>query len=150
VIDRGDVFAANRFPVWSRDGKTLAYCAGGAARIFEVPVDASSAPRRIANLTGVPSDWSEDGHLLFFRFEDGTVALATYLVANGEFRSVGPGSEAQFSPDGAGCYMAARKALPSTVGLMGSTFRSARTEALNRDGAVTADRTSTLTPAQKT
>jgi Tol biopolymer transport system component len=84
---------ADRFPVWSRDGRRLAYRAGGAARIFEVPVDASSAPRRIANLTGVPSDWSEDGRLLFFRPEQGIVALATYQVANGSLRSVGPGSD---------------------------------------------------------
>lgn len=90
----------DRFPVWSRDGKTLAYRAGDAAHIFEAPADASSSPRRLANLTGVPSDWSEDGRLLFFRPEHGTVALATYLVANGELRPVGPGSEAQFSPDG--------------------------------------------------
>jgi DNA-binding winged helix-turn-helix (wHTH) protein/Tol biopolymer transport system component len=90
----------DRFPVWSRDGKTLAYRAGDAALIFEVPADASGPPRRIANLTGVPSDWSDDHRLLFFRPEHGTVALVTYQVSNGDLRSAGPGSEAQFSPDG--------------------------------------------------
>ena len=89
----------DRFPVWSRDGKTLAYRAGDAALIFEVPADASGPPHRIANLTGVPSDWSDDHRLLFFRPEQGTVALATYQESNGDLRSVGPGSEAQFSPD---------------------------------------------------
>jgi len=48
----------------------------------------------------VPSDWPDDHSLLFFRPEQGTVALATYQVSNGELRSIGPGSEAQFSPDG--------------------------------------------------
>jgi eukaryotic-like serine/threonine-protein kinase len=90
----------DRFPVWSRDGKTLAYRAGDAALIFEVPADGSSPPQRIANLIGVPSDWSDDHSLLFFRPEQGTVALATYRVSSGELRSIGPGSEAQFSPDG--------------------------------------------------
>jgi DNA-binding winged helix-turn-helix (wHTH) protein/Tol biopolymer transport system component len=90
----------DRFPVWSRDGKTLAYRAGDAALIFEVRADGSGPPHRVANLTGVPSDWSDDHSLLFFRPEHGTVALATYQVSNGELRSLGPGSEAQFSPDG--------------------------------------------------
>lgn len=89
----------DRFPVWSRDGKMLAYRAGDAALIFEVPADASGPPHRIANLTGVPSDWSEDDRLLFFRPEQGTVALATYQESNRDLRSLGPGSEAQFSPD---------------------------------------------------
>jgi eukaryotic-like serine/threonine-protein kinase len=91
---------ADRFPVWSRDGKMLAYRAGDAALIFEVPADGSAPPQRIANLTGVPCDWSDDHRLMFFRPEQGTVALATYQVPNGDLRSVGPGSEAQFSPDG--------------------------------------------------
>ena len=68
-----------------------------AALILEVPADASGPPRRIANLTGVPSDWSDDHRLLFFRPEQGTVALAMYQESNGDLRSVGPGSEAQFS-----------------------------------------------------
>jgi len=91
---------ADRFPVWSRNGRTLAYRAGDAAHMFEVPADASAPPRRIANLTGVPSDWSEDGHLLFFRPEHGTVALSTYVATPGGISAVGPGSEAQFSSDG--------------------------------------------------
>jgi len=91
---------ADRFPVWSRDGKMLAYRAGDAALIFEVTADGSAPPRRIANLTGVPCDWSDVHRLMFFRPEQGTVALATYQVPNGDLRSVGPGSEAQFSPDG--------------------------------------------------
>src|SRR5262249_62397948 len=74
--------------------------AGDAALIFEVPADTSGPPHRIANLTGVPSDWSDDRRLLFFWPEKGMVTLATYQVANGDLRSVGPGSEAQFSPDG--------------------------------------------------
>jgi len=90
----------DRFPAWSRDGRTLAYRAGDAAHVFEVPGDASAPPHRIADLTGVPTDWSQDGRLLFFRPEHGTVALATYLATTGGISSVGPGSEAQFSPDG--------------------------------------------------
>jgi DNA-binding winged helix-turn-helix (wHTH) protein/Tol biopolymer transport system component len=91
---------ADRFPVWSRDGKTLAYRASDAMHLFEVPADASSPPRPIGNLRGVPSDWSEDGRLLFFRPEHGTVALATYVAATGGISPVGPGAEGQFSPDG--------------------------------------------------
>jgi WD40 repeat protein len=90
----------DRFPVWSRDGKTLAYRATNAARVFEVAADASSPPRPLGNVRGVPSDWSEDGRLLFFRPEHGTVALATYTATTHDITSVGPGSEAQFSPDG--------------------------------------------------
>jgi DNA-binding winged helix-turn-helix (wHTH) protein/Tol biopolymer transport system component len=90
----------DRFPVWSRDGKTLAYRAGDAALIFEVPADGSGPPHRIANLRGVPTDWSDDGHLLFFRPEQGTVALGTYAAATGGISSLASGSEAQFSPDG--------------------------------------------------
>jgi DNA-binding winged helix-turn-helix (wHTH) protein/Tol biopolymer transport system component len=90
----------DRFPVWSRDGKTLAYRAGDAALIFEVPADGSGPAHRIADLRGVPTDWSNDGHLLFFRPEQGTVALGTYAAATGGISSLGSGSEAQFSSDG--------------------------------------------------
>jgi hypothetical protein len=78
----------------------LAYRTGDAALIFKVPADGSAPPQRIANLTGVPCDWSDDHRLMFFRPEQGTVALATYQEPNGDLRSVGPGSEAQLSPDG--------------------------------------------------
>jgi DNA-binding winged helix-turn-helix (wHTH) protein/Tol biopolymer transport system component len=90
----------DRFPVWSRDGRTLAFRATDAARLFEVSADASSPPRPIGDLRGVPSDWSNDGRLLFFRPEHGTVVLATYGATTHDVSGVGPGSEAQFSPDG--------------------------------------------------
>jgi hypothetical protein len=61
-----------------RRSLTLAYRAGDAALIFEVPADTSGPPHRIANMTGVPGDWSHEHRLLFFWPEQRTVALATY------------------------------------------------------------------------
>jgi hypothetical protein len=91
----------DRFPVWSRDGKTLAYRAGDAAHIFEAPADASSSPRRLANLTGVPSDWSEDGRLfVLFARSMGRLRSQPTWWRTASSGPVGSGSEAQFSPDG--------------------------------------------------
>jgi WD40-like Beta Propeller Repeat len=140
----------DRFPVWSRDGKTLAYRAGDAALIFEVPADGSGPPQRVANLTGVPSDWSDDHRLLFFRPEQGTVALATYQVPNGDLRSIGAGSEAQFSPDGRWLLHGGQEGIIVRRWPDGHVSQSACTEARNRDGAVTVDTSFTSTHPRRT
>ena len=92
----------DRFPVWSRDGKTVEYLSGNGrmSRIYEVAVDGSSRPQQIATLTGVPTDILPDGRLLFFGGNGGDVALATYSKSTHQVNWLGPGSEGHFSPDG--------------------------------------------------
>jgi len=92
----------DRHPVWSRDGKTIAYVSGRdtPSRIYEVAVDGSQGPQPVAQLTGIPTDWSPGRDLLFFGPEGNNVALAMYSPSSHERKSLGPGSEGQLSPDG--------------------------------------------------
>ncbi len=62
--------AADRFPVWSRDGRWLAFASSryGNLDVFVVPADGSAAPRRLtfASVDDVPVDFTPDGKAVLF------------------------------------------------------------------------------------
>lgn len=92
-----------QFPRWTRDGRFITYqtTANGTNSIDHVPADGSGPPRTLlkgVNMT--PTDWSPDGHLAFMDFSKGPPDMAIYPAAQGESKDLGPGSEAQFSPNG--------------------------------------------------
>lgn len=55
------------FPIWSRDGKRIAYGSpAGTFPSYEVQADGSAPPRvLLQGVRAVPNDWSPDGHLVF-------------------------------------------------------------------------------------
>jgi len=63
---------ANTFPVWSPDGKWIAYASmrAGPSAIYRKPADGSGAEEMLVTdadgNTLVPSDWSRDGKTLFY------------------------------------------------------------------------------------
>lgn len=92
----------DRFPVWSRDGRTLTYLSltDGAPRVYEIAVDRSIPPRPLPETVGIPTSRSAAGDLLFFGATRDNVSLGVYRPATRAIASLGPGSEGQFSPDG--------------------------------------------------
>jgi len=88
----------DRFPVWSADGRQIAYSSGGG--IYRVPADGSGAPRR-ASRRGNPTAWLADGRILFFGTQHGVVSLALSSQDPQHVTELGPGAEGQLSPDGA-------------------------------------------------
>jgi DNA-binding winged helix-turn-helix (wHTH) protein/Tol biopolymer transport system component len=92
----------DRFPVWSRDGRTLAYLslADGGPRVYEIAVDRSTPARPLPEKVGIPTSRSAAADLLFFGPVRDNVSLGVYRPATGAIVSLGPGSEGQFSPDG--------------------------------------------------
>jgi DNA-binding winged helix-turn-helix (wHTH) protein/Tol biopolymer transport system component len=92
----------DRFPVWSGDGRTLAYLGtvDGSPRAYEAAVDGSTPARVLPEGVGIPTSRSADGGLLFFGPTRDNVSLGAYSAATGAIASLGPGSEGQFSPDG--------------------------------------------------
>jgi DNA-binding winged helix-turn-helix (wHTH) protein/Tol biopolymer transport system component len=92
----------DRFPVWSHDGRTLAYLSvtDGAPRVYEIAVDRSTPARRLPETVGIPTSRSPGDDLLFFGATRDNVSLGLYRRTTGAIASLGPGSEGQFSPDG--------------------------------------------------
>jgi len=90
-------------PVWSRDGKTIAYRDAG-LNIEEVPTDGAGPPRPVVKGTNViPCDWSADGHLLYMSPGAGGGFPGVYVYSSTDQKStqiVKYGAEPQFSPDG--------------------------------------------------
>ena len=90
-------------PVWSRDGKTIAY-RDASLSIEAIPADSSGAPRPIVQGTNViPCDWSADGHLIYMSIGAGGGFPGLYVYSPMDQRStqvVKFGAEPQFSPDG--------------------------------------------------
>jgi eukaryotic-like serine/threonine-protein kinase len=85
-------------PVWSRDGREIAYAS--LAGIYRVAADGSTSPEPVSK-RGIPTDWSHDGQILSFGSQAGpVVSLALSSVATHAVTELGPGSEGQFSPDG--------------------------------------------------
>ncbi len=79
--------AADRYPVWSRDGKLLAFASSryGNLDVFVMPADGSAPPTRLthASVDDVPVDFSPDGgQVLFVSRRDESVRWmpALYLV----------------------------------------------------------------------
>lgn len=62
--------ANDRFPVWSRDGKWLAFASDrfGNADVFAMPADGSAEPVRLthASFTDIPVDFTPDGDAVIF------------------------------------------------------------------------------------
>jgi len=92
------------YPVWSRDGSSIAYvsASGKQYSIFTVPADGSGSPKLL--LQGakmIPNDWSPDGQsLLYMDFEKGLPAMSVYSLRDGSHRQLFQGAEGQFSPNG--------------------------------------------------
>jgi Tol biopolymer transport system component len=102
----------NRYPVWSADGRRIAFQSDreGDAAIFIQPADGSGAASRLtrpgAGESHAPECWSADGRTLLFSVATSShVSLATLSVKNarvtafGKARSAIP-VNARLSPDG--------------------------------------------------
>ncbi len=90
-------------PVWSRDGKFIAY-RNGSLNIEVVPADSSGPPRLLVKgINLIPCDWSADGDLIYMSVGgDGPFpSLYVYSPKNQKAARFGRfGAEPQFSPDG--------------------------------------------------
>ena len=87
----------DRFPVWSPDGREIAYNSKGG--IYSISADGSGTPTFVSNW-GIPTDWSSDGRILAFGSNKGVVSLALWSRTTRDPLELGPGAEAQLSPDG--------------------------------------------------
>jgi serine/threonine protein kinase/Tol biopolymer transport system component len=94
------------YPVWSRDGKQIAYRTGGiAGDCYEVPADGSGPPNILlkSDVRAGPQDWSPDGRLMFMTVSD-QLPFPSLAVYSPSDRKIEPfaaeGVEAKFSPDG--------------------------------------------------
>ena len=90
-------------PVWSHDGRKLAYGSsdGRAHYVNVVSADHSSPPQHLLKGDAIMRhlDWSPDGHLVFMDLSNGT-SLKVYPAADKQAAPFGLGAEARFSPDG--------------------------------------------------
>jgi eukaryotic-like serine/threonine-protein kinase len=102
LTDTGD----EHYPLWSRDGKRIAYRSGGVTNeTYEVPADGSGPPKILlkADFHAGPQDWSPDGRLLFMTVT-GHNAFPSLGIYSPSDQKVDPfvvdGAEAKLSPDG--------------------------------------------------
>jgi Tol biopolymer transport system component len=86
----------DRFPVWSRDGRAIAYSSNGA--VYRISTGGSGTPVLASN-RGIPTGWSSDGRILAFGTHKGVVSLALSSLTTSEPSDLGPGAEGQLSPD---------------------------------------------------
>ncbi|HEY6369151.1 MAG TPA: protein kinase [Candidatus Sulfotelmatobacter sp.] len=102
LTDSGD----EHYPLWSRDGKRIAYRTGGiAGDCYEVPADGSGPPKILlkSDVRAGPQDWSPDGRLMFMTVSDQHPfpSLAVYSPSDHKIEPfAAEGVEAKFSPDG--------------------------------------------------
>jgi eukaryotic-like serine/threonine-protein kinase len=102
LTDRGD----EHYPLWSRDGKRIAYRSGGVTNeSYEVPADGSRPPKILlkADMHAGPQDWSPDGRLLFMTITEQNAfpSLGIYSPSDQKVEPfVVDGVEAKLSPDG--------------------------------------------------
>lgn len=90
-------------PVWSSDGKRIAYAAseGNSTAVYQVPVDGSGTPQLLVKgAQKLINDWSVDGRLVYMDFGRGLPFLGVYSEADRQVSEIGIGAEARFSPDG--------------------------------------------------
>jgi len=86
----------DRFPIWSPDGREIAYNANGG--IYRISADGSGTPKFVSN-RGIPTSWSSDGRILFFGSNKDIVSMALWSPTTHDLLELGPGAEAQLSPD---------------------------------------------------
>jgi Tol biopolymer transport system component len=102
LTDGGD----ENYPLWSRDGKRIAYRTGGlASDSYEVPADGSGPPKILlkSDVRGGPQDWSPDGDLVFATVSEQHPfpSLAVYSPSDHKIEPFAiQGVEAKLSPDG--------------------------------------------------
>jgi len=95
-----------QMPMWSRDGKRIAYSAAAfSSDAYEVPADGSGASQLLLNghAMGIPNDWSPDGHIVLMNLsqEHPLPFLAIYSPGTHQVTPfVEQAVEAKFSPDG--------------------------------------------------
>jgi serine/threonine protein kinase len=91
-------------PVWSPDGKTIAYQSKQVrtSHIYEIQANGLGKPELLVQgPTMFPNHYSPDGrHLLYMTFEKGQPFLALYDRVERKSSIRGRGGEGQFSPDG--------------------------------------------------
>jgi dipeptidyl aminopeptidase/acylaminoacyl peptidase len=90
-------------PIWSRDGKKIAYMSddGKTFSMQQVAADGSASPQVLTSgAWAYPNDWSPGGQLAFMKVEKGLPFLAIYSATDRSVTPFASGGEAQFSPDG--------------------------------------------------
>jgi eukaryotic-like serine/threonine-protein kinase len=102
VLTRLTDGGADKYPVWSRDGRVTTYSSsdGKSSHIYQVAADGSNPPRLLPKARGVPTGWSPDAHLLSMGVDGGNVSVLVFSASDYQTTSLGRGSEGQFSPDG--------------------------------------------------
>ncbi|WP_433966205.1 protein kinase domain-containing protein [Tunturiibacter gelidiferens] len=93
------------FPVFSPDGKRVAYVGNNARTSQYIDVAATDGSGKLERLAAsdflIPNDWSADGRfLVYMNFQDIGPELDFLDFSNHSQRAYAPGAEAQFSPDG--------------------------------------------------
>jgi Tol biopolymer transport system component len=86
----------DRFPVWSPDGREIAYNSNGG--IYRISTDGVGTPTFVSS-RGTPTSWSPDGRILFFGSNKGIVSMALWSPTTNDPLELGPGAEPQLSPD---------------------------------------------------
>src|SRR5579862_2261109 len=103
TVDHG-VVVANAWPVWSPDGKQVAYLSR--TGLYERDSDGAGDPKRLREpgSLGAPTDWSHDGKFLLYSNggPGGSELFALPLRGGGEPKSIltTPAGIARLSPDG--------------------------------------------------
>ncbi len=96
---------AEVFPVLSPDGKKVAYEENDAKASQSIEVAATDGSGKLQQLATsdflIPNDWSTDGSFfVYMNFHGSAPELELLDLSNHSQTAYGPGSEAQFSPDG--------------------------------------------------
>jgi tricorn protease len=126
--------ANERYPVWSRDGRSLAFASDryGSFDIFVMPVDGSSPPTRLTygSVTDVPFDFTPDGTAVLFSSRRAESVrfmpeLFTVPVAGGtpSLAQNASGRWGVYSPDGETLVFVRGGSRPTRRGYRGSGNR---------------------------
>ena len=90
-------------PVWSSDGKRIAYVGreGNSTALYEIPIDGSGAPKLLVKgAQKLVNDWSPDGRIVYMDEGRGLPFLGVYSESDHKGSEIGIGAEARVSPDG--------------------------------------------------